>query len=108
LDTTDVSKLTAYYALYSRAPAFVTVAARLLFRDLTPHPAPPVSIPGAGYDLGVAPRPDPSQVIGLDWHQAPPPKNTPQSPGYHLGDTITMTTGVIHDVNGHPVPDQTP
>ena len=108
LDTTDLSKLTAFYALYSRAPAFVTVAARLLFRNFTPHGAPPISVPGIGYQLSDATRPDPKQVIGLDWHQAPPDKNTPQAPGLHLGETITLTTGVISDTNGHTVPDLTP
>ena len=71
LDTTDLSKLTAFYALYSRAPAFVTVAARLLFRELTPHGAPPVSVPGISYQLAEVTQPDPNQVIGLDWQQAP-------------------------------------
>lgn len=109
LDTTDLSKLTAFYALYSRSPAFVTVAARLLFRDVAPRGAPPVSVPGIGYKLIDVTRPDPKQVIALDWAQAPPPaKITPQAPGLHLGDTITLTTGVIHDLNGHSVPDQTP
>jgi beta-N-acetylhexosaminidase len=109
LDTTDLSKLTAFYALYSHAPAFVTVAAHLLFRDITPHGAPPVSVPGIGYKLIDVTRPDPKQVIALDWKQAPrADKNTPQAPGLRLGDTITLTTGVIHDLNGHPVPDQTP
>jgi beta-N-acetylhexosaminidase len=110
LDTTEMSKLTAFYALYSRTPAFVTVAARLLFRDLTPHGAPPISVPSVGYDLIEVTRPDPRQVIALDW-QPPVPRAgaTPQAPGLlRLGDTITLTTGVIVDHNGHPVPDQTP
>jgi beta-N-acetylhexosaminidase len=108
LDTTDISKLTAFYALYSRGPEFVAVAARLLFRELVPHGAPPVSVPGVGYQLAEVTRPDPTQVIALDWQQAPPVKGTAQPPGLHLGDTITLTTGIIHDRNGHPVPDQTP
>lgn len=107
LDTTDIHKLTAFYALYSRAPSFVTVAARLLFRDLTAHGASPVSVPGMGYQLVNVTRPDPSQVIELNWQQTPPGNNTPQAPGLHLGDAITLTTGVISDTNGHPVPDQT-
>ena len=107
LDTTDIHKLTAFYGLYSRAPSFVTVAARLLFRELTPHGASPVSVPGVGYQLSNVTRPNPSQVIELNWQQAPPGKNTPDSPGLHLGDTITLTTGVISDTNGHVVPDDT-
>jgi hypothetical protein len=31
---TDISKLTAYYALYSKQPAFVEVAARLFFQQV--------------------------------------------------------------------------
>src|SRR6185369_12757237 len=87
LDTTDLSKLTAFYALYSRAPEFVSVAARLLFRELTPHGAAPVSVPGIGYQLANVTRPDPSQVIELN--------SQPRSAGLLLGDTITLTTGVI-------------
>ena len=33
LDATDISKLTAYYALYSETPEFVEVAARILFNE---------------------------------------------------------------------------
>ena len=57
-DTTTISKFTAYYALYSKQPQFVEVAARLLFQELTPIGASPVSIPGIGYDLnfGFDPR----------------------------------------------------
>jgi beta-N-acetylhexosaminidase len=33
LDATDISRLTAYYALYSKQPAFVEVAARLCSGD---------------------------------------------------------------------------
>ncbi|MCF6277343.1 MAG: hypothetical protein L3J16_01135, partial [Anaerolineales bacterium] len=51
LDATDISKLTAYYGLYSYAPPFVDAAARLLYKELTPVGASPVSIPGVGYDL---------------------------------------------------------
>jgi hypothetical protein len=81
-----------------------------LFRELTPHGAPPISEPSVGYDLIEVTRPDPRQVIALDWQPPVPPEGaTPQAPGLlRLGDTITLTTGVIVDHNGHPVPDQTP
>jgi beta-N-acetylhexosaminidase len=106
LDTTDLSKLTAFYALYSRTPDFVTVAARLLFRDFTPNGAPPVSITANGYDLISVTRPDPDNLIELFWQKATPsdePVTTLQ-----LGDAITLTTGTLLDHNGHQVPDQTP
>ena len=109
LDTTDLSKLTAYYALYSHSPEFVTVAARLLFRDLTAHGASPVSVASVGYSLIDVTKPDPNQVIQLNWQAANQPiSGTVPPPGLHLGDTISLTTGIIHDHNGNPVPDQTP
>lgn len=109
LDTTELSKLTAFYALYSRGPAFVTVAAQLLFRDLTPSGTSPVSVPGAGYDLAQVTRPNPAQIIELNWQPANlAGEGTPSPPGLRLGDTITLTTGILSDFNGHVVPDQTP
>ncbi|MFC2028610.1 glycoside hydrolase family 3 N-terminal domain-containing protein, partial [Chloroflexota bacterium] len=43
LDATDISKLTAYYGLYSKSQPFIDVAARLLFKELTPLGDLPVS-----------------------------------------------------------------
>ena len=45
LDATDISKVTAYYALYSKQPAFVDIAARLLFQQISLQGDSPVSIP---------------------------------------------------------------
>ncbi len=72
LDPTDISKLTAYYALYSKQPAFVEVAARLLFerQQITLHGASPVSIPAVNYDLIDATSPDKDQIIPLALDQA--------------------------------------
>lgn len=64
-DTTTTSKFTAYYALYSKQAQFVEVAARLLFQELTPTGASPVSIQGIGYDLISVMAPDPNQIIPL-------------------------------------------
>ena len=122
LDATDISKLTAYYALYSKTPAFVEVAARILFQELTPAGFSPVSVPGSGYDLSVATSPDPSQVISLDLDlpAAPTPTvqmtPTPQPtlsptatapPKFRVGDTLPLRTGIILDHNKNSVPDGT-
>ena len=64
-DATDISHLTAYYALYSKQPPFIDVAARLLFQELTPAGASPVSISALGYDLISITAPDPNQIISL-------------------------------------------
>jgi beta-N-acetylhexosaminidase len=115
LDATDISKLTAYYGLYSKQPAFVDVAARLLYQELTPLGNSPVSIPGTGYDLIEATRPNPDQVITLFLDTSPvaEPTSLPTTPEptpiplLGIGDTVYVRTGTILDHNGHVVPDGT-
>jgi len=128
LDATDISKLSAYYGLFSKQPPFIDVAARLLYQELTPLGFSPVSIPGTGYDLIDMTRPNPDQIItlSLDVPPASVPTDTPTSepgtsptiipttdpeptpiPLLRIGDTINVRTGEIYDHNGHPVPDGT-
>ncbi len=114
LDATTISKLTAYYCLFSKSEPFVEVAARLLFRELSPTGSLPVSVPGIEYDLFTATSPDPSQVIGLSLEMQQIPGSTavatPEAtatPSFRVGDTVTIKTSVILDHNGHPVPDGT-
>jgi beta-N-acetylhexosaminidase len=114
LDATDISQLTAYYGLYSKSPAFVDVAARILFQEISPAGALPVSVPGVGYDLITATSPDPNQIIPLfieyNPEQAALVTGTPEAtpvPEIQVGDTIGLRTGVIYDHNGNPVPDGT-
>lgn len=121
LDATNISKLTAYYALYSKQPAFVEVAARLLFQPTMLQGASPVSIPAMRYDLRVATSPEPTQIIPLSLDKAvevAPTSETPtveavvptptEVPLYRIGDTIAIRAGPILDHNGHLVPDGTP
>jgi beta-N-acetylhexosaminidase len=114
LDATDISKLTAYYCLYGRSAPFVEIAARLLFRELAPVGALPVSVAGVGYDLFSRTTPAPDQVIELFLDL--PEAATPASPqaleptatsSFNVGDTVGLRTGVILDHNDHPVPDGT-
>jgi beta-N-acetylhexosaminidase len=116
LDATDLSKVTAYYALYSKSQPFIDLAARILFQEVSPQGASPVSIPGVGYDLIKATMPDPNQVIPLmvdlpvQIESTPAVDNTPESlpiQKFKLGDTIPIRTGEILDHNQHPVPDGT-
>ncbi|HET9913261.1 MAG TPA: glycoside hydrolase family 3 N-terminal domain-containing protein [Anaerolineales bacterium] len=122
LDATDISKLTAYYALYSKQPAFVEVAARLLFQqiNLPLQGASPVSIPAVRYEIRDVTSPDPAQIIPLSYGEtvaATPTSETPavevtptqtEVPLYRIGDTITLRAGPILDHNQHLVPDGTP
>jgi beta-N-acetylhexosaminidase len=114
LDATDITKITAYYCLYSKSDPFIEVAARLLFRELSPLGSLPVSVPGIGYDLLSATAPDPNQVIQLYIENpaatTPTGTLTPEptvAPVYRIGDTLSVRTGVILDHNGHMVPDGT-
>ncbi|NJN79392.1 MAG: hypothetical protein HC797_02365 [Anaerolineales bacterium] len=113
-DTTTLSKFTAYYALYSKQPQFIDVAVRLLFQELTPIGASPVSVSAVNYDLIAIMAPDSTQVIPLSLDLPPVPITdntiTPEPtpiPLFQIGDTIAIRTGVIHDGNGNPVPDGT-
>jgi beta-N-acetylhexosaminidase len=115
LDATDISKLTAYYGLYSETPEFVEVAARILFNEQAATGALPVSVPGIGFDLTQATSPDPTHVIPLTIDfpdtagratrstQEPTP-----SPIFEVGDILQLRTGIIEDYNSNPVPDGTP
>lgn len=114
-DTTTLSKFSAYYALYSKQPQFVDVAVRLLFQELTPVGASPVSVSSVGYDLIKVMSPDPAQIIPISLDLPPAPASsdsstTPEAtpiPLFRIGDTIAIRTGIIRDNNGHSVPDGT-
>ncbi len=127
LDATDISKLSAFYALYSKTPPFLEVAARILFQELPPVGALPVTVSGAGYDLSVALSPDPNQVISLEVDQPSTTSATPQGtrtttptpavtpagtlapvPTVKVGDMLPLMTGIIYDHNHNPVRDGTP
>jgi len=123
LDATDISKPNAYYALYSKQPAFIDMAARLLFQPAALQGSSPVSIPAVGYDLITATSPDPAQLIPLALDQGGNSNSlTPTAeatlvtqtieptkiPLYRIGDTIAVIAGPIVDHNNHLVPDGTP
>lgn len=116
LDATDISKLTAYYTLYSKQPPFIDVAARLLFQQISLQGASPVSIPAVGYDLITQTSPDPTQIIPLRLDQEEPPLSVEEStltplptvtPFYKIGASISVRAGPLLDRNRHIVPDGT-
>jgi beta-N-acetylhexosaminidase len=122
LDSTEISKITsAYYGLYSKHPACIEVAARVMFGDIPPAGSSPVSIESVGYDLLTSLSPDPNQVIQISvgvpgaGAGTPTPTGAPTqtqtvSPtplGFSLGDQITFVAGPVLDHNHHLVPDWT-
>ena len=113
LNATEISTVTAYYALYSKQPQFIEVAARLLFKELNTAGASPVTISSVGYVIEQALTPDSSQVIPLriaNQDAAPAEEDAgtpvPDEP-FTQGGSVTLTTGRIVDYNGNRVPDDT-
>lgn len=109
LDSTEISKLTAYYGAYSRTGAFVDAAVRALFLESPLTGAPPVSVEGIQYDLFTQTQPSPNQVIALFLvignEIVAPSSQEPLASA--IGDTLRLQTGIVVDRNGQPVPDGT-
>lgn len=109
LDATNISKLGAYFGVYSKVPTFIDASMQALFNDLALEGNPPVNISGIGYDLFVATQPDPEQQIALFIYRdgtALSPSTT-QPIQLEAGATLEIRTGVLHDRNGNTVPDGT-
>ena len=116
LDATELSKVTAYYGLYSRLPQFVEVAARILMQEIELIGSLPVSVSSVGYDLIKITSPDPSQVIPLSLlipeeqtTGTPDPEVTQEDHQEMLkiGEVVSVQAGIILDHNQNPVPDGT-
>ncbi len=109
LDTTEISKLTAYYGIYGTVDRFIDTAVRALFQEAPLTGSSPVSISGIGYNLFEQTQPDPQQIIELFIVQGDevqsPPSQAPLDAA--IGDTLQLQTGVILDKNGNSVPDGT-
>ena len=98
LDATELSKVTAYFAVYSKSEPFREAALRAVFQDLASFPgASPVDVDGAGYYLSYQLAPDPAVAIPLT---VEPPEG-----GLTVGGTLRAQAGAIRDRNGNPVAD---
>ena len=101
LDSTEISKLAAYYVLYSKTQPFIETSVRVLFGEIRPEGSSPVSIEGTSYDLSTQLAPDPAQKIDLA-------RLEPEGTTAIVPLTLHVRTALIHDRNGNPVPDDTP
>jgi beta-N-acetylhexosaminidase len=108
LDPTDFSKVDVFFALYSTSEPFIEAAARVLFTEMTPAGASPVSIPGVGYDLIEATSPDPEQEILLEASISGNMLGENANIETKIGDLLELNAGPIVDSNGNIVPDKTP
>ena len=116
LDATNISKISAFFALYNHLPSSLDVAARILFNEFPTFSGHlPVSVPGINYDLITATSPDPSIEFPIYVGEVPEfiigpesPEATPSPAAFRIEDQVDLFTGVILDHNGNPVPDGTP
>ncbi len=98
LDSTEISKLTAYFAAYSKTDSAVNASFRALFGDLVPHGHSPVTVNGIYYTIGDVVQPDPNQTIKLSVYGQDP--NAVKD-----AENVALVAGPILDRNGNPVPD---
>ncbi|RME62011.1 MAG: hypothetical protein D6790_06965, partial [Caldilineae bacterium] len=116
LDSTEISKLTAYLGVYSKTPPFLNAAVQALFRSIPAPGAPPVSAPGTRFaNLVERLEPDPNQRIqlrilneGVEVTQTEDRAEMSFRVDVSVGDTLQVEAGPILDRNGHVVPDGTP
>ncbi|MBN1679963.1 MAG: hypothetical protein JW966_06695 [Anaerolineae bacterium] len=113
LSSTEISKLTAYYGLYSHITPFIDAAARALFQETGFAGTLPISLPAVGYDLFEATGPEPGQTIRLvvdTINNSSVPASIAHANTLDLvvGNKLTIRTEPINDRNGHNVPDNTP
>lgn len=124
LDTTEISKLTAYYGLFSPNKASFDLASRVLMHETRPRSALPFSLPAVSYDLKYQLAPNPDQIINLallteqgqtNLSNTPTTNTATPEPGaeetpvplFRLGEAVDIQAGPILDRNGNIVPDGT-
>lgn len=100
LDSTEISKLTAYFAVYSKTDASIDAGFRALFGDITPKGHAPVNVTGTFYNVADAVQPDAAQqIVVAVFGQA--------AGSVQDARTVPLVAGPITDRNGSPVPDGT-
>jgi beta-N-acetylhexosaminidase len=100
LDSTEISKLSAYFAVYSKTDASIEVAFKALFGDAMPGGASPVNVSGVFYDVSDATQPDPAQKLSVEVF-GQDPAAVPDA------GVVGLVAGPLLDHNGNPVADGT-
>ncbi len=100
LDSTEVSKLAAYFAVYNKTDYAIETGFRALYGDIVLAGNSPVDISGVFYDVGEATEPDPSQTITVSVYGSDP-DDVPAA------RTIGLVAGPILDRNSNYVADGT-
>jgi beta-N-acetylhexosaminidase len=100
LDSTEISKLSAYFAVYNKTEPAIDAGFAALFGDATPAGHSPVNIAGIFYNVSDVTQPDPAQdirlqIFGREGSEAPNVRD------------VGLVAGPIIDRNGSVVPDGT-
>jgi len=100
LDSTEISKLSAYFAVYSKTDAAIDSAFKALFGDASPAGRSPVDVSGIFYSVAEATQVDPGQdltlsVFGQDADAVPD------------AGKLGLIAGPVLDRNGNAVADGT-
>lgn len=101
LDATELTRVTAYWAAYSKVRPLREVALRALFGELQAQGRSPVDVAGAGYFLSYQLQPDPAKFLPL-YIEGPQGQKTVTA-----NQEVRVAAGPILDRNGNPVPDGT-
>jgi beta-N-acetylhexosaminidase len=101
LDTTEVTKLTAFFGVFSKTQPHLEAAVRAIFGETEPLGASPVSVESIGYNLADALAPDPDQDLSVELLGVSPENRL-------VPVTARVRIGPIVDHNGRPIPDGTP
>ncbi len=107
LDSTDVAKVSVYYGLYSATEWAIEAGLRALFGEIAPVGKSPVSVAAVGYRLPERLQPAPDQMLYVEPVGGEGSGTNGGQVSLGLGDELVLTTGVIVDRNGKPVPDGT-
>ncbi len=100
LDTTEITKLSAYYGIYSKTGPHIEAAMRALFGEIGAPGASPVTVEGIGYELVDVLAPDPDQTLPIELLEVTPENRIEPV-------TVRLQVGPVVDHNGHLVPDET-
>ncbi|MFZ1755307.1 MAG: glycoside hydrolase family 3 N-terminal domain-containing protein [Caldilineaceae bacterium] len=113
LDSTEISKLSAYLGVYSKNQSFLEAAVRALFRAAPATGAPPVSAPGTRFgNLIERLEPDPEQrielrIVNKEVIDSRSGAEVSVQVAVTIGDILEIEAGPILDHNGNPAPDGT-